>query len=172
MFFALVSILPFVRSCGDVSLGFPTVSFELGKPHWFNLIPFATNLIFLIIFSFLLVTFFKNKSSKAISFGVGFVIFYHAYYLFGYLIYLSSVLGFLPFKLMDLTLGILQVTIYPFLLVSNYFPIEKTFPIFYTDKLDITFRICYLVSVLLWFFVGFLSYKTYGWIKGRKSNSH
>jgi hypothetical protein len=145
-FFLLVSLLPFLRSCGDLSYGFPlpavyTKTFITVEKYFIGnlLINTFIALILSVLFLILIVRFIKYRS---VLFAIRSVFLYHVLYLTGYfIIYPLSI---------SLKLEILQYyyyLLYPFrFLFSDSFNVSNNYDI----------RLLYFASVLLWAAAGFL----------------
>ena len=159
-FFIIICFLPFLRSCGDISAGFPVVvsagNSILNFKH-FRLAGLLINLIVLGTLCFIAIYMLeKKKISRYSMAGIKAVIFYHAIILSGYLI-VHPLLQFFHNVVLEWIGGIHLFIIYPVVQLVNISSLEDISrnSALYGDIYDIKFRLIYLMMVLLWFFAGY-----------------
>ncbi len=164
-FILLLSMTPFLRSCGDVSYGFPFVAIEAGSPYAIKnirplLIPANAAVITLLIAC---AARFLRKKSILLSGGMQGVVFYTLCTWFGFIaIYPLSLLGDSSSAWGYIT-GIYLYFLYPFYAFSYDLhliipsAIEKSR--FFGDADDIPLRIMYAGMMIIWFFLGYLRLK-------------
>jgi hypothetical protein len=145
-FFLLVSLLPFLRSCGNLSYGFPLPAvytktfFAVESASLFN---FLVNSITALILSALFFLFLlRFKKYRPVRYAIISILIYHFLYLFGYfIVYPLSI---------ALHLEIIQYyyfLLYPFNALLSGVSITSD---------DSIIRYLYVLSVILWAVAGFL----------------
>ncbi len=162
--FFIISLLPFLRSCGDVSYGFPTVSidsqnfFDLSK--WIPL-GFFINLLFVIGSVIIVSRYYKPKLLKNIYIKstIYSLLVYHILYIVSFTFYLLA-----P-ELIEPIILVLSMLIYPAGLVLDFVLslapffapfFEFTAPPLYLDPADFGMRVIYILSAVMYALLGLL----------------
>ena len=165
LFLLLLVILPFIRGCAEeVSLGFPLLTWD-GS---FNLMMFLLNLLFIGIIYYLFIKYRKYwsklYSKKDIRWGIYSVILYHVVIIIGFFC-------FFIFRLENLG-DLFGWLVYPiFMFEGNFFElglaplIDITIPNFYPVEGDIYFRIVYIITLIIYFVVGYFAGRIHQKIK-------
>ena len=165
LFLLLLVLLPFIRGCGnEFSLGFPLLTMDDSFNFWM----FLLNILFIGIIYSLFIKYrdYWNKvySKKEIKWGIYSVILYH----------LIIIIGFFCFFILKLNhsdrFGWL---IYPIFMFEMDFLsplIDVTIPNFYPGEGDIYFRVIYVITLIIYFIVGYSAGKIYQKIKPSKKS--
>lgn len=158
----LVAMSPFLRSCGEVSYGFPLVAVEAGRP-WvlksFRLFYAALDILAVTALA-LAVYYLLRKKKDLLKGGMQGVAFYILCTWFGFIaVYPLSFLGDSSGAWGYIT-GIYLYFLYPFYAFTYdmhvLIPEAMEKSRFFGDADDIPLRIMYAVMVLAWFFLGYL----------------
>ncbi|MBN2142665.1 hypothetical protein JW711_05030 [Candidatus Woesearchaeota archaeon] len=163
--FLIVSMLPFLRSCGDVSYGFPAVAIGSSSIMDFgsyNPLGIAVNLAFVALAVFLAGKLISKRSrtpkwlTRALSGGIAKNVYLKSLALMAFTYHLAYAIIYAMFissdqetKLYIVSKG-LMLLLYPAL---KYFPIgtlEFTVEPFFTDVWDFKFRLMYLFSLIIY----------------------
>ena len=151
------SLTPFLRSCGDVSYGYPLVTIEATssfKPAGFRPLVFLINLAVISVIACMLLALTKRRSI-ILSGGIRGMGIYNIMVWAGYMVIyplmpLNDVMGYIA--------GIYLYFLYPpFTLMDNLqgiIPQRWATSWMFGDGDDIPLRIIYTCMVLLWFILG------------------
>lgn len=160
-FFFIVCFLPFLRSCGDISVGFPAVAFS-GKCIFtlasINAQGLFINMSVMVIMCAAAIYISRRRSpGPVVLAGLRAVIIYHIVILAGYLVSHPLYVCFTN-SLTEYIAGIHLYAIYPLHEVFDLQSLERLSSgmKIYGDIFDMRFRIHYLVMVLFWFGAGCL----------------
>ena len=152
----IISLLPFLRSCADVSYGFPTVSINSENPLEFQEYTpsgFIINFLFVIFTFIIIINLFNHKLLKNdyVRGGLYSLLVYHIIYILSFTIYI------LAHGMPEFLAGVLMSIIYPtiFLLGEVSF-LEFTSAPLFPDVMDFKFRLSYILSILIYFMLGIL----------------
>lgn len=169
-FFLVVCFLPFFRSCGDVSMGFPAAAlsgdwvFDIDK---INGISLAINVCVMILLSTVVIMILNRRPpGRIISSGIRGIIIYHLLILTGYFVtwplYLVSHNWF-----MEYVAGLHLYSLYPLHEVIGFEWLDSISEAsaFYGDTYDIKLRLHYLLMVCFWFCAGCIT----GHLRSRRS---
>jgi len=171
----MIIFVPVIRSCGDVSYGFPTVAIEANAPFEIEGISIPNTIINIVIVSLLVFSLFylfTRKYSKALYLweGIRFLYVYHFLILFGFWAMYWLSLGENDF--LGYIVGAYSFLIYgPFLFFIELNILESFSEnsIFFGDPEDIQMRIVYVLMGFVWFCVGVLKWKIQNRSHGTKS---
>ena len=167
-----IAFAPSLRSCGDISYGFPTVALEAKNPVTITeLHPLNTliNIIIMVLIFFLLKNIIAdNERHKIFKDGL------KGIYLYQVILFFSYFVLYWCIKISDKFLMMLYV-LYPFstTLLDLNKPLLKTFSDnsrFFGDDFDIVIRLNYLSSLLLWFFSAIIIIRLKNYYKLRYRN--
>ena len=161
----VIIFVPVIRSCGNVSYGFPTVAIEAKTPFEIERISIPNTIINTVIVSLLAFSFHYlftriNGNALYLEEGLRFLYIYHVLILFGFwAIYWLSLsendfLGYI--------VGAYSCLIYgPFLFFINLDILESLSEnsIYFGDPEDIQMRIVYVFMGFVWFSIGVLKWK-------------
>jgi len=159
LFFLVVGFLPFFRSCGDVSMGFPAAAlsggsvFSIDSVNWKSL---TINLFMMALFSAAaLMIAHIRKPGKIFTSGIRGIIIYHALILAGYFVTHPLYMVFQN-SFAEYAAGIHLYALYPLHEVvefSSLDNISKSMSI-YGDIYDIKLRLHYVIMTFFWFGAG------------------
>jgi hypothetical protein len=153
-----IALAPSLRSCGYITYGFPTVSMEAKNPVAVEKIhPLNTliNLIFIVLLFILFMRLMRNSHfSRIFNEGLPGIYAYQVVLFFSYLIlywciYISDKFLMILYLLYPLSTTLLDLDKPLLKSISEHSP-------FFGDKLDITLRLNFLFSLLLWFLAAVL----------------
>jgi hypothetical protein len=161
----MVIFVPVIRSCGEVSYGFPTVAIEAGTPFEIEGISIPNTLLNIAIVSLLIFSLhylYTKKLGNALYLreGMRFLYIYHFLILFGF--WAVYWLSLSKNDLMGYIVGAYSFLLYgPFLFFFELNILEgiSENSTFFGDPDDIQMRIVYVFMGLLWFGVGVLKWK-------------
>ena len=161
----VVIFVPVIRSCGNVSYGFPTVAIEAKSPFEIEHVSVPNIILNIaVVCSLILCIHFvytrKINDSLILREGFRFVYIYHVLILFGFCaIYW---LGLSENDLFGYIAGAYSILIYgPFLFFIELHILENVSEnsIFFGDSLDIQMRIVYVLMCFVWFLLGLAKWK-------------
>jgi len=162
--------MPFLRSCGDISAGFPAAAFSGRSIVCIDAVNFsaiALNISILVILSALTMRMFRRRGpGRSVSSGIKAVVLYNLFSAAGYLfvhplyIYFSGVVT-------EYIAGIYLYFLYPVYALTELEFLENAAreSILYGDVYDLKFRAYYLIMTAVWFCAGFFCSK---FISGKK----
>lgn len=161
-FFLVVCFLPFFRSCGDVSMGFPAAAlagdwvYGIDKINWLSLVINLCVMILLSAAAFMILK--KRQPGKIVSAGIKGVIIYHALIVSGYFVTYPLYTVFHNW-FMEYAAGIHLYALYPLHEVIEFGPLERISDAsgIYGDTYDIKLRLHYLLMTGAWFGSGCLA---------------
>ena len=161
-FFLVTGFLPFFRSCGDVSMGFPAAAlsggsvFSIDSVNWKSL---AINVFFMVLFSVAVLMIADiRKPGKILTSGTRGIIIYNAIILAGYFVTYPLYMVFHN-SFMEYAAGIHLYALYPLHEVvefSSLDNISESMSI-YGDIYDIKLRLNYVLMIFVWFGAGCLA---------------
>ena len=161
-FFFFICFLPFLRSCGDVSMGFPAAAFS-GKCIFViesvNMTALCLNIAAAVLISAVAILISRRFSAGYLSAsGIKGVIIYHALILAGYMVTHPLYTVFTN-SIMEYAAGIHLYILYPFHELLPFQPLDRLSADsgIYGDVLDLRLRIHYMIMVLIWFAAGCLT---------------
>lgn len=161
-FFFILCFLPFLRSCGDISMGFPAAAFS-GKCIYaiesVNMTALGLNTAAMIVICTAAIFISRRCSPGYIAAsGIKGVLIYHAVILAGYMVTHPLYARFTN-SIMEYAAGIHLYILYPFHELLPFQSLDRISAesAIYGDVLDIRFRIHYLLMVLIWFTAGCLT---------------
>jgi len=169
-FFLIVCFLPFFRSCGDVSMGFPAAALagdwvlSIDKVNWLSLV---INLCVMMLLSVTGVMVFKKRPpGKIVSAGIKGVIIYHVLILAGYFVTYPLYMVFHNW-FMEYAVGIHLYALYPLHEVFEFQSLDRISEtsVIYGDMYDIRLRLHYLLMIFFWFGSGCFA----GYLRSRRS---
>lgn len=169
-FFLIVCFLPFIRSCGDVSMGFPAAAFSGSWVYSLdkvNLTGLLVNICVMILLIVIVIMVLKRWSpGRIVSAGIRGIVIYNVLIIAGY--YVTYPLFMLCHNwFMEYVAGIYLYSLYPLheLIEFGFLDRLSESAVIYGDMYDIRFRLHYLLMTLCWFGAGCLA----GYIRSRRA---
>lgn len=169
-FFLIVCFLPFFRSCGDVSMGFPAAALTGSRVlsiDKVNFLSLAVNLCVMILLSAAVIAILKKWSpGPAVSAGIKSVIVYHVLIITGYFV-THPLYTMFHNTVMEYAAGIHLYALYPLHEVFGSARLERISEanVLFGDMYDINLRLHYLLMTSLWFGAGCLA----GYLRSRRA---
>ncbi len=158
-FFFVVCFLPFLRSCGDISVGFPAAAFSGGSIlaiERVNGISLAVNLAFMALLCVTVPRLLRRISEKSIIHGgIRAVVIYHILAVSAYLITHPVYAKFMN-HVTEYIAAFHLLVICPFFWIFDFQALDSLGrdSSLYGDMYDIKFRIFYVMMVSIWFGAG------------------
>jgi hypothetical protein len=161
----MVIFVPVIRSCGEVSYGFPTVAIEAKTPFEIEGISIPNVIINIALVSLLVFGFYylftkKYSNTLYLREGIRFLYIYHVLILFGFWVVYWLSLSNMDF--LGYIVGAYSFLIYgPFLFFIELDILESFSENsrFFGDPDDLQMRLVYVFMGLLWFGIGVLKWK-------------